>query len=90
MTELDTVCRIDDLTIDFARRKVYDEKHQEIALPALSFDTLRALVEEWLPHSGFRRRSGPVLERYLNDPREATEEELRTEVCLPVSPDPVE
>jgi len=45
MTELDTVCRIDDLTIDFARRKVYDGKQREIALPALSFDTLRALVE---------------------------------------------
>ena len=45
MTELDTVCRIDDLTIDFARRKVYDENREEIMLPALSFDTLRALVE---------------------------------------------
>lgn len=45
MTELDNVCRIDDLTIDFARRKVFDRNHKEIALPALSFDTLRALVE---------------------------------------------
>ncbi len=45
MPELNSVCRIDDLTIDFARRKVYDANHREIALPALSFDTLRALVE---------------------------------------------
>ena len=45
MTEPDSVCCIDDLTIDFARRKAYDGKQREIALPALSFDTLRALVE---------------------------------------------
>ena len=45
MPELNSVCRIDDLTIDFARRKVYDAKNREVTLPALSFDTLRALVE---------------------------------------------
>ncbi len=40
-----SVCRIDDLTVDFARRKVFDSDHNEIALSALSFDTLQALIE---------------------------------------------
>lgn len=53
-------------------------------------ETLRRLREEWLPHGGFRLREGPVVERYLVDPREAAEAELRTEVCLPVLPDPIE
>ena len=52
-------------------------------------ETIKYLVERWLPHGGFRRREGPVLERYLIDPREALERELQTEVCLPVQPDPV-
>lgn len=53
-------------------------------------ETLGRILENWLPHSGFRRREGPVVERYLNDPRETAEEDLRTEVCVPVSPDPIE
>jgi predicted transcriptional regulator YdeE len=52
--------------------------------------TLRRIEEEWLPHSGFRRVAGPAVERYLNDPREVPEAGLRTEVCLPVAPDPIE
>ena len=39
------LCLIDDLTIDFDRRKVYDGSQKEIALSALSFDTLRALMD---------------------------------------------
>jgi DNA-binding winged helix-turn-helix (wHTH) protein len=39
------VCLIDDLTVDFARRKVFDSDHNEIALSALSFDTLQALID---------------------------------------------
>ncbi len=39
------LCRIDDLTVDFARRKLYDGDQREIALSALSFDTLQALIE---------------------------------------------
>ncbi len=53
-------------------------------------DTLRRIEEEWLPYGGFRRVAGPVVERYLNDPREVPEAGLRTEVCLPVAPDPIE
>lgn len=45
MVEAATVCRIDDLTVDFARRKVFDGNRAEIPLSALSFDTLRVLVE---------------------------------------------
>ena len=40
-----TVYRIDDLRVDFSRRKVFDGDHNEIALSALSFDTLKALIE---------------------------------------------
>ncbi len=40
-----TVCRIDDLIVDFARRKVFDGDRNEVALSALSFDTLKALIE---------------------------------------------
>jgi len=38
-------CRVDDLTIDFARRKVHRDDGEEIRLSALSFDTLNALIE---------------------------------------------
>ena len=40
-----TVRQIDDLTVDLARRKVYDRERKEIVLSALSFDTLRALID---------------------------------------------
>ena len=40
-----TVCRVDDLIVDFTRRKVFDGDRNEIALSALSFDTLKALIE---------------------------------------------
>lgn len=53
-------------------------------------DTCAEITEKWLPHSGFRRREGPLLERYLTDPRESAEADLRTEVCVPVAPDPIE
>jgi len=39
------ICRVDDLTVDFARRKVFRDDGSEISLPALSFDTLKALIE---------------------------------------------
>lgn len=53
-------------------------------------DTIRRMIDEWLPHGGFRRVEGPVVERYLNDPRDTPEGALRTEICLPVVPDPIE
>lgn len=48
------------------------------------------ILARWLPHSGFRRNEGPLLYRYLTDPRETTEADLRTEICVPVRPDPIE
>ncbi|MDA1001216.1 MAG: GyrI-like domain-containing protein [bacterium] len=53
-------------------------------------ETFVEILEKWLPHSGFRRREGPLLERYLIDPRDAAEADLRTEACVPVAPDPIE
>jgi len=40
-----TVRQIDDLTVDLARRKIYDHERNEIVLSALSFDSLRALID---------------------------------------------
>lgn len=45
MSDIDSVCQIDDLTVDFVRRKVFDENYDVIALSALSFDTLCVLIE---------------------------------------------
>ena len=53
-------------------------------------NTARKIIEEWLPHGGFRQTEGPILERYLTDPRETAEADLRTEVCIPIQPDPIE
>ena len=39
------LARIDDLTIDFTRRKIFRGKNKVISLSALSFNTLHALVE---------------------------------------------
>jgi len=44
-TDVGTICGVDDLTVDFARRKVFDSNQREIALSALSFDTFRVLIE---------------------------------------------
>lgn len=45
MTQPAAACHIDDLTVDFARRKVFRDDGIEIPLSALSFDTLKALIE---------------------------------------------
>ena len=52
--------------------------------------TMGEMLEKWLPHSGFRRREGPVMYRYLTDPRDTAEVDIRTEICVPVQPDPIE
>ena len=58
------------------------------------YDTLRLtlgeMLDKWLPHSGFKRREGPVMYRYMTDPRETAEADTRTEICVPVQPDPIE
>ncbi len=52
--------------------------------------TLRNVLAHWLPHGGFARREAALLYRYLTDPRETSEADARTEVCVPVRPDPIE
>lgn len=52
--------------------------------------TLEEMLEKWLPHSGFKRREGPVVYRYITDPRDTAEADIRTEICVPVQPDPIE
>ena len=39
------LCRIDDITVDLTRRRVVRGRNEVISLSALSFDTLRALIE---------------------------------------------
>ncbi len=53
-------------------------------------DTVEGVLTGWLPHSGFRRKEGPLIYRYVTDPRETAEADLRTEICVPVRPDPIE
>jgi AraC family transcriptional regulator len=42
------------------------------------------LFGQWLVDSGFAVRSGPMVEEYLNSPRETAPKDLRTRICLPV------
>jgi AraC family transcriptional regulator len=43
------------------------------------------LKHEWLPASGKRGRAGISYERYLNTPGDVPKEQLRTELCIPVT-----
>jgi AraC family transcriptional regulator len=40
---------------------------------------------EWLPASGLAGREAPACEIYLNTPGEVPENELRTDICMPVA-----
>lgn len=44
----------------------------------------RWLFGEWLPNSGFEPSSEPVVEEYLNSPRETAPRDLRTLIRLPL------
>jgi AraC family transcriptional regulator len=46
--------------------------------------TYAALCGQWIPGKGYRLRSLPPFEVYLNDPGSTSPEELLTEVCVPV------
>jgi AraC family transcriptional regulator len=41
----------------------------------------------WLPQSGRELADAPVLEEYLNSPRDTAPTELLTDLCLPLEPD---
>lgn len=44
----------------------------------------RWLFGDWLVHSGFEPASGPVVEEYLNSPRDTAPKDLRTLIRLPL------
>ncbi len=44
----------------------------------------RWLFGQWLPNSGFEPSNGPVVEEYLNSPRETAPRDLRTLIHLPL------
>jgi len=44
----------------------------------------RWLYGEWLPHSGHEPASGPVIEEYLNSPRDTAPNDLLTRIHLPL------
>lgn len=44
----------------------------------------RWLFGDWLVHSGFEPASGPVVEEYLNSPRDTAPRDLRTLIRLPL------
>jgi AraC family transcriptional regulator len=46
--------------------------------------TYAALCGQWIPQKGYRLRTLPPLEIYLNSPESTPPEELLTEVCVPV------
>ena len=60
-------------------------------MPSLGDTTVTSgkMLTQWLPHSG-KKREGPLMYRYITDPRETTESDIRTEICVPVQPDPIE
>jgi AraC family transcriptional regulator len=48
-------------------------------------ETYGALYGGWLPTSGRAPRDAPCVEVYLNDPSQTAPEDLRTQVCVPVT-----
>jgi AraC family transcriptional regulator len=44
----------------------------------------RWLLGTWLPASGYEPDDAPILEAYLNDPREVPQRALRTDILLPL------
>lgn len=46
--------------------------------------TLQVLTNRWLPALGYQQRPGPVLERYLNSPRDVPAAPLKTDLLIPI------
>jgi AraC family transcriptional regulator len=51
-------------------------------------DAYRWLLGMWLPASGYIPDCAPIFEAYLNDPREVPQNELRTDIHLPLKASP--
>lgn len=49
-------------------------------------ETYLDLVGRWLPAAGILPAEGPCIEIYLDDPREVSTDQLRTEVWAPIAP----
>ncbi|NRF68341.1 AraC family transcriptional regulator [Aquincola sp. S2] len=47
----------------------------------------RWLFGTWLPQSGHDAADAPVVEEYLNNPRDTAPADLLTDICLPLKPD---
>ena len=47
-------------------------------------DAYRWFLGVWLPASGYEPDDAPIFEAYLNDPREVPQNELRTDIHLPL------
>lgn len=52
--------------------------------PYAGLSAAYAELFDWLATSGERRRDGPIIEIYLNDPHTTAPADLVTEICLPV------
>lgn len=48
------------------------------------------LFGDYLVRSGCEPASGPVVEEYLNSPRETAPRDLRTQICMPLRARPPE
>ena len=48
-------------------------------------DSWMRVKTELMPTSGYRRRPGPAYEIYINNPAQVAQDELRTEICVPIS-----
>ncbi len=69
-----------DMTIAAGPYAVMTYKGPYAGLPA-AYDFLYG---EWLPESGAEPGDRPVFERYLNTPMDTAQDDLLTEVCLPL------
>lgn len=48
-------------------------------------DYYRYIYSEWLPASGYKLRNSFSFEKYLNNPEQVSESDLKTEIYIPVS-----
>lgn len=46
--------------------------------------TVSAIFKRWLPASGYEADDRPVLEHYLNSPRDTAADALRTDLLIPI------
>ena len=49
-------------------------------------ESFQRLNKEWIKSSGRLMRKAPCLEIYIDDPEETPEENLRTDLCIPLQP----